>query len=415
MVSSLGSKEEVGHYDDDGRSSSMVVDDVNTSAAYSNMDMQQNATLADNHKNLSALRKPNWGERTFIVISRPLRGGLTNQIFMFQGIVMTARERNCTQILLPSIQWRDHWGTRNLVQHDSIFDVDHWNSFYPLVPRLVEHDPMVFPGYNVTSERFDKASQMKKRNRTGHANSGIELFYGRYQKFFSKYYHYTMVQRPRRELEDVIIYNGALRPHPDIRHLVDQYILQTGLGTFLTLHARVEPDMQYHDYCRGDKVRELKQILRMLYAKFPSPPSLLLSSKVLIAINRQSLEAVESNNTIGMENVKLFHSILENGLWNGSVPVMEAGTAALDETRFQQDCPSLCGALFNMELAIQSSIFVGAPVSSWSVAVVLNRHYRNLTENYYYVPGKTLRPVAEHFPRGRAFITNTSEPQPFTC
>lgn len=40
---------------------------------------------------------------------------------------------------------------------------------------------------------------------------------------------------------------GALRPHTDLQRIIDQHLL-VKYTTYMTLHARIKPDMQQHPY-----------------------------------------------------------------------------------------------------------------------------------------------------------------------
>jgi hypothetical protein len=86
---------------------------------------------------------------------------------------------------------------------------------------------------------------------------------------------------------DLAILQGALRPHPDIRSLLDRVLRQAINGSdYWTLHPRVEPDMQQHPICRTHKVTNLTDIFDMLERAFPTPSAPLL----FLPINRPSLE-----------------------------------------------------------------------------------------------------------------------------
>ena len=67
----------------------------------------------------------------------------------------------------------------------------------------------------------------------------------------------------------------ALRPHPDMRAIVAQYKEKLTQSTdggdpveYMTLHARVEPDMQAHPMCPMKKVLNLTDICDFLESKY---------------------------------------------------------------------------------------------------------------------------------------------------
>src|SRR3569623_1360643 len=108
---------------------------------------------------------------------------------------------------------------------------------------------------------------------------------------------------------------GAFRPHPDLRALLDR--LHDGTP-YLALHARVEPDMQTHNVpqCAHLKVLLLRDIVRNLEHHYPDgpPPTI---QKVFVAINRPMLEAgaydLKLNNTIAQDNLQELNRIAQEG------------------------------------------------------------------------------------------------------
>jgi hypothetical protein len=68
--------------------------------------------------------------------------GFRNEGMVFTAFVVFAVDNNFTQILLPSIRWKDLYGTNQKVPHEKLFDVIHWNSLYPALPRFVSYDPV---------------------------------------------------------------------------------------------------------------------------------------------------------------------------------------------------------------------------------------------------------------------------------
>merc|ERR1712194_516626 len=84
-----------------------------------------------------------------------------------------------------------------------------------------------------------------------------------------------------------------MRPHPKLREIIERCkkSMEDGDGgggkpEYMTLHARVEPDMQKHGFCLDKKVLNLTQIFDFIEEKWPEPPV----QKVFIPINRQYLE-----------------------------------------------------------------------------------------------------------------------------
>jgi len=166
--------------------------------------------------------------------------------------------------------------------------------------------------------------------------------------------------------------------------------------TFMTLHARVEPDMQRHMVCKDKKVLLLRDIIQMVESKFLTPPNNI--SVVFLPINRQYLEQEGTTNTtstdeidnpIAVDNLKVLNQLRDHGMWNGTVPVLEFGANALKGTVYEHR-PSTAGAILNYFLGLQPqcSVFVGTEVSSFSHDVLAARFFRYgpSSGNYKYLP-----------------------------
>ncbi|KAL7555740.1 hypothetical protein ACA910_002245 [Epithemia clementina (nom. ined.)] len=48
----------------------------------------------------------------------------------FHALIIYAYDQNFTQVLLPSLRWKDLFGTNGTIQHQYLFDVVHWNTHY---------------------------------------------------------------------------------------------------------------------------------------------------------------------------------------------------------------------------------------------------------------------------------------------
>ena len=100
-------------------------------------------------------------------------GGFCNQYFTFLGIVFLSNDlhllhhtmpqsnkvqiqqqqqhdnnnndqnhgqyHHSNQIYIHSLQWKDLYGTNEKLRHEILFDVYHWNTYYPILPKLVSH------------------------------------------------------------------------------------------------------------------------------------------------------------------------------------------------------------------------------------------------------------------------------------
>ena len=71
--------------------------------------------------------------------------GINNQVRKFMGLVLVARDENVGQIIEESIMWKDTFGHNDHVDHHKLWDVVHWNSFFPKLPRLARYDKVLHP------------------------------------------------------------------------------------------------------------------------------------------------------------------------------------------------------------------------------------------------------------------------------
>jgi hypothetical protein len=77
-----------------------------------------------------------------------LLGGYRNQVIRMFGLVLGAKQHNVQQLLLPTLLWSttfseksDNNKIRPVIPMEALFDIDHWNSFHPQLPRLVSEIP----------------------------------------------------------------------------------------------------------------------------------------------------------------------------------------------------------------------------------------------------------------------------------
>jgi hypothetical protein len=326
---------------------------------------------------------------TLAYFERAFYSGFRNEGMVFTAFVMYAVENNFTQILLPTIRWKDLYGTNRSVPHEKLFDVIHWNSLYPALPRFVS--------YNPEAHRELKKRELKPMKwviSDPEKNATRPFAYGRYPKLMNKYKHYTRRMlhagdNPSLNPVDLAMMRGAFRPHPDlqqhIQRLVGSMDDQTSDDSYMALHARVEPDMQRHPVCRDKKVISLQAIFDSMQTQFPEPPA----SKLFIAINRPMLEKegskADGENQVAVENLAVLNRASMEGLWGGRVKVFEAGMPSIKNTRFEA-YPGISGAAVDYFLAVGANLFVGTEVSTFSTDLIAARFYRGNKSNYHYSP-----------------------------
>jgi hypothetical protein len=204
--------------------------------------------------------------------------GLCNQYMMFIGLVILAMKEGHDQIIEESIQWKDTYGQEKYVQHKKLFDIVHWNSFHPHLPRIVRYDREDHPDIkvrdgqeNIEGQMFSKAAFLQS-NVHGDPFQLAKNPTPLGQNIRQPLNQYKILTRKVDE-EDMsasfkttktafeIIIKDAFRPHPVIQSLMDQFIESMNVvpegergkqvhGRYMVIHARIEPDMQNHPMCK---------------------------------------------------------------------------------------------------------------------------------------------------------------------
>lgn len=309
--------------------------------------------------------------------------GYRNQIMGLIALAMWAKHKGHDQLVLETLNHKDTYGSDQFIPFEYLFDVLHWNSHSQL-PRLVHCSSM--ENYDCNYSTWKCNGQMEQcKNPYAFGKMTTQLF--------SNYMRYAKGKGPLavhggRNPVDIVILRGALRPKAQIRQLAQQFLDEQTKGEpYFTLHARVEPDMQKHPMCAHLKMTNLTEIITLLQQVFLDDPP---AKYLFLPINRPSLEKevkrYRTTNHLAVENLQTLNRIVQHGLWNGKVHAFELGSRILKNTPYSST-PSIIGAMLNFEVAMGSSLFVGTAVSSWSVDVVASRFYRNLTQNYHYLPG----------------------------
>ena len=330
-----------------------------------------------------------------IALEKKLQLGFRNECTAFTALVMQALDHNISQILLPSVSFKDHGGTGKRIAFENLFNVVHWNSHsHTSLPRLVSYDPKLHPQWNESARRFivtendDSDDPVANSYTRPFALLGGELQHLAYHhNYTAQLEQQTAVERNAAELH---MLKGALRPHPDIQSHIDGIVKANKRDSeeaeasteYMVLHARVEPDLQRTRRCVWARVKRLSTILEMLERRFPDPPT----RKLLIAMNRHLLEeAANANNKVAEENLITLDHALKNGLWNGTVQVQQAGSSSLKGTSFRHR-PGVIGSLVDFFLAANAKVFVGTEVSRFSMDVITTRFYHAQKANYLYLP-----------------------------
>ena len=456
-----------------------------------------NSSYADQ---LQAVTVGDPNAKTLAYVQMQFYAGFVNQLMAFTALVMDATTRNCTQLVLPSLQWKDLYGNNLTWPHEQVFDVVHWNTHaavvqdQPVLPKLVQRDASMI--HLATQTRHGTEGELWWHTSVQHVitpahrrrrhvkriqivNATRPYASEKQHVYFLRYSSYTkqvqgaakLEQRRRPQLEqleqeqsqktihkqqqnlqapqrklpprhaaDLAILQGALQPHPDLRRMIEVVkqgmvpttpsISSSSSSGYLCLHARIEPDMQVHPYCPQYKVTQLRDIVQHLYTTFPQgpPPGI---DRVLLVLNRPLLErhvqtlrmrgsasSSDSTAAVALDNLELLNTIRDTGLWNGTVPVHEAGQSALTVHSWHaRHAAILSASIVDYFLGVDAAMFIGTPVSSFSMQLVATRHARwnNRQHNDGPEPPRDDYSNYLYLPDGLWKVPSDQEPPPFEC
>ena len=386
--------------------------------------------------------------------------GFRNQIMALTMLVLHANDDGHDQILLDSLYHKDTYATNQFDPFDFYFDVETWNRYSignnngvdedgkeekePIVvdwssysrgenktnpprhprrlPRMVLYNSTLHDQWDINVSKYRERDIVGTRP-YGYTRGATRLAAG-YQFYVKGKGRYavkddpnqnqnnTSITRKHRNPAEILMLQGALKPNPALQAVVDRSKMhlqerasrRVGAFRYMTLHARVEPDMQHHLVCKEKKVLTLQEIVDMVESKWPEPPV----DVVFLPINRQYIEQegiVPENyknesdgdgggkiNWIAVDNLRVLNrltndTVIGGGMWNGTIPVVEFGSEALQGTVYEQR-PSTSGSILNYFLSLGADIFVGTEVSSFSHDVLAARFYRgSVNANFKYLPG----------------------------
>jgi hypothetical protein len=174
-----------------------------------------------------------WANLTTLSSYTPhLYSGFRNQMAVFTILMLESIRRGTGQFLIESIRMKDTFGSNRFVPFQDLWDVEHWNSHYPLLPRLVMSDP-------VLHDQFDLGKRGPPRDKEGKwlytngtripedVEASRPAYWGAHQLVLAGFMRYTKGKGPylgpRRSANpaDILMQKGALRLHPDLQALMD--------------------------------------------------------------------------------------------------------------------------------------------------------------------------------------------------
>ena len=345
---------------------------------------------------------------------RSFMAGLCNQYFRFLGVTFLARQNGFDQILDESVAWKDTFGTFERIQTSKLWDIVHWNSFYPILPRFVRYEKGIHRDLDVKRYNFtidgneDFRNALEYNVAEGHNIWASDTYpppFGLHPNQAEIKYKHMMkavgMGNERKVDKEYEMYKtilrGALRPHPFLQKVVDKTAAKLGGEAnqgYMVIHLRVEPDMTKQRNCWLRKVYYVDNITDMVYREFPEPPV----QTVLIVFARALIENTEKiaqnkkrknhHDNVNRHNLDKINDLVRNGMWGGRVKVVEAGSGTVEEAGnpYYKHYSNIAGGIVNFFLAVQAKILVGTEVSTYSTLSINTRFFRGVKENFFYRP-----------------------------
>lgn len=376
---------------------------------------------------------------------RQFYAGLCNQQWRFIGMIFVAMDNNYKQIIEESVRWKDTYGTDEPLETKRLWDVLHWNSYYPQLPKFSSFDesqdveltfstqqkvlngtqkdsdstsPLIFEMKEITyrdAKVYEQDSKSFGQTTHPHAlGKKAKELQNQFQVFFNQLVK-TKDMHSSKALAYKTILKGALKPHPFLQDIIDAKVLslnqeKSGKG-YMTIHLRIEPDMlAQRKICADVRVLTLDKILDLIYEKYPEPPIdtvlIMFSRKVMETFDKKSVDpkkewGLYNNQLLNRKNLDMLDDLLEKGMYNGRVRVMEAGSELVQQTHhpYYSTYSAISGAIVNFFLAVESKIFIGAEISSWSSFVANTRFFRgSLDRSFFYRPTGLVQSTTEDLP-----------------
>ena len=142
-------------------------------STYSLAELSSNVLLFDSLINnsmapqTSTIPLPN--VTTMAFHERSLYAGFRNQMMCVTILILEAILKGHGQFLLETVPQNDTYGSNKFMPFEELWDLEHWNSFYPKLPRFVHPHPIIHdhqwdPSINSWLRRMDVNNITRYRN-----------------------------------------------------------------------------------------------------------------------------------------------------------------------------------------------------------------------------------------------------------
>jgi hypothetical protein len=178
-----------------------------------------------------------WGNLTSMASYTPhLYSGFPNQMAVFTILILESIRQGHGQFMIESIRMKDTYGSSRYVKFEDLWDVEHWNSFYPQLPRLVNSDPVLHDQFDikVKGPKRDKETKKWQYNNGTFIPDDVQAdrpsYWGAHQLVMAGFMRYSKGRGPyvgpRKSANpaDILMQKGALRPHPNLQAIIDKVL-----------------------------------------------------------------------------------------------------------------------------------------------------------------------------------------------
>lgn len=323
--------------------------------------------------------------------------GYFNQQMAFSGAIMmladwmAKQKTDEYQILLPSLVFLDYLGTNGFVHFERLFDVRHWNTYFPKLPRIVSFNETQHYQYDAKHNRVK--TNVTRHDHPRYVKKAITAF-----QYYHNGYFVGLKNGKKTEMHpaDQLILQGALRPAPAVEEAIHRV---TQDGNYMAIHLRFEQDFLCYPWKKGDHnltlaLTRIENSVQAMYNKNGTVSTTPPIDRVFVAINRPYLEdgskmpqnprpSAEACEAERQDNLAALNRLVRDGMWGGRVPVFERPPL---DAQFR-DRPVVFGSLIDSEICLRAKIFAGRFSSTFTQNTIRRRSSMGLNESYNYEMG----------------------------
>jgi hypothetical protein len=177
-----------------------------------------------------------WSNLTSLAQYTPvLYSGYRNQMAVFTILILECIRAGHGQFLIETLTMKDTYGSNKQVPFEELWDVQHWNSHYPKLPRLVRSDPILHDQFHAGNRGPPRDPDGKWMFLNGsyipeNEEASRPYYWGVHHLVLGGFMRYSAGKGPyvgpRRSANpaDVLLQQGALRLHPDMQAVVDNLL-----------------------------------------------------------------------------------------------------------------------------------------------------------------------------------------------